>query len=178
MRRVLAVLGLLLAAVAGGAFLVLGPPAAADRYIVVDGDTLEMVPRHCFFSLFHLGCPAHRLRLYGVDAFESKQNCRTADGKLWACGAAATERLRQLVRSPDFGCHVDPEFRDRHAREFSVCTARGQDVGALLIKEGIAFAYGRGAQYLPLELEAKRERRGAWAGDFVRPQYFRQGARE
>jgi hypothetical protein len=29
---------------------------------------------------------------------------------------------------------------------------------------------------LPLENEAKAARRGAWAGHFVRPQYFRLGA--
>jgi endonuclease YncB( thermonuclease family) len=51
-------------------------------------------------------------------------------------------------------------------------------VGALLVSEGLAFAYGRGIQYLPLEAAAKKARRGAWAGTFVRPQYWRQGARD
>jgi endonuclease YncB( thermonuclease family) len=176
--RSAAVAALLLLIGAGAAILMLGMPAKADRYMVVDGDTLELVPHHCVFSALHLGCPVHRLRLYGVDAFESKQKCRDGEGRLWPCGVEATKRLRALVEGPNFRCTVDTEFRDRHAREFALCTAGGQDVGALLIQEGVAFAYGRGAQYLPLELEAKEKRRGAWAGGFVRPQYFRQGATE
>jgi len=164
----------LLAWVAGR--VVLGAPIHADRYVVIDGDTFELLPSHCVLARLGLGCPAQRLRLWGVDAFESTQTCRDALDVVWPCGAVATERLRQLVTRPDFACRVDPEFVDRHAREFSVCYAGDQDVGALLVSEGLAFAYGRGAQYLRLEAAAKQARRGAWAGRFVRPQYFRQGA--
>jgi endonuclease YncB( thermonuclease family) len=160
------------------AYIVLGPKSSADRYHVIDGDTFEMIPRHCFFSRLGLGCPAQRLRLNGVDAFERLQTCRDAQGAVWPCGAVATERLRQLVHRPDFSCDTDPEFLDRHAREFSFCTAGGQDVGAILVSEGLAFAYGRGVQYQPLEREARKARRGAWAGTFVRPQYFRAGAKD
>lgn len=160
------------------AYGVLGPRVAVDRYHVIDGDTFEMIPHHCFFSKFGLGCPAQRLRLWGVDAFESKQTCRDALNQVWPCGQVATDRLRELVHRPDFSCHADPEFVDRHAREFSFCVTGGRDVGAILVNEGLAFAYGRGVQYLPLEQAARRAHRGAWAGHFVRPQYFRQGARD
>lgn len=156
----------------------LGPTASADRYIVVDGDTLEVVPHRCWLSHLGLGCRAQRLRLYGVDAFESKQTCHTAKGVVWQCGAVATERLKELVAHPDFSCNVDTEFVDRHAREFCLCSTGGEDVGATLVSDGLAFAYGRGAQYLPLEARAKEAKRGAWSGTFVRPQYFRQGSRE
>ncbi|MGA3306294.1 MAG: thermonuclease family protein [Stellaceae bacterium] len=162
----------------GVAYAWLGPPIKADHYVVLEGDTLELVKAHCKQNILGLGCRPELLRLYGVDAFESAQTCRDAAGKVWPCGAVATERLKQLVSTTDFSCHVDPEFVDRHAREFSFCTADGRDVGALLVTEGLAFAYGRGGQYLPLEAEAKAARRGAWAGYFVRPQYFRQGATE
>ena len=180
-RRALIALLVLLGAIpvcGGGAYLMLGGKVAVDRYHVVDGDTFEKIPAHCFFSRFGLGCPAQRLRLWGVDAFESKQTCRDALNVTWACGAVATQRLRELVHRPDFSCHADPEFVDRHAREFSFCTTGGRDVGAILVNEGLAFAYGRGVQYLPLEQAARKARRGAWAGRFVRPQYFRQGARD
>jgi endonuclease YncB( thermonuclease family) len=169
---------LLLLVIAWAALLWLRPAADADRYAVVDGDTLALWPQHCLLSQVGVGCLSERLRLYGVDAFESTQTCRDAKGTLWRCGAVATERLRQLVRQPDFACHVDPEFVDRHAREFAACTAGGRDVGALLVSEGLAFAYGRGAQYLAVESEARARGRGAWAGSFVRPQFFRQGATE
>lgn len=152
------------------------PVGAADQYGVIDGDTLEWAPRQCALSALGIGCLGRRLRLYGVDAFESKQTCRDAAGQSWPCGAVATARLRTLVASADFACHVDHEFIDRHAREFAVCLAGGEDVGTILVREGLAFAYGRGSQYLATEAEAKRMHRGAWAGSFVRPQYFREGA--
>ena len=152
------------------------PAAAADRYSVIDGDTLELHPRQCFLSTLGIGCLGQRLRLYGVDAFEGRQFCRDEKGQAWPCGEVATARLRSLVANPAFRCHADREFIDRHAREFAVCTVEHEDVGAILVREGLAFAYGRGAQYLPAENEAKEQRRGAWAGSFVRPQYFREGA--
>src|SRR5262249_18956402 len=113
-----------------------------------------------------------------VDAFERTQTCRDAKGDRWYCGLVATTRVRELVAAPDFGCQVDTEFVDRHAREFAICTANGKDLGAILVSEGLAFAYGRRTRYVPIEAEAKAERRGAWAGTFVRPQYFRSGARD
>ena len=167
---------LLLAGALWGMGRWLRPPEHPDRYSVVDGDTLAWRPPHCLLSSLGIACFGQRFRLYGVDAFEGKQTCRDGEGKAWSCGAVATARLRELVDSPDFACRVDHEFIDRHAREFAVCTAQGEDVGAILVREGLAFAYGRGAPYLAYEAEAKRERRGAWAGSFVRPQYFREGA--
>ena len=89
----------------------------------------------------------------------------------------ATQRLQELVETPGFHCQVDKEFVDRHAREFAVCTAGDKDVGAILVSEGLAFAYGRRTRYITIETEAKADHRGAWAGKFVRPQYFRAGAR-
>jgi len=154
-----------------------GPAQGTDRYVVRDGDTLERTPRDCFLSRFGLSCLPQPLRLYGVDAFESAQTCRDAAGKTWPCGAVATRRLAALAARPGFACDVDREFIDKRAREFAVCTVEGKDVGGLLVAEGLAFYYGRGLRYLPIEAEARREKRGAWAGSFVRPQFWRQGAR-
>jgi endonuclease YncB( thermonuclease family) len=160
----------------GAGRAMLGKPSTVDRYVVVDGDTFALIPKSCIYVVVKLGCRAQQLRLEGADAFESKQTCRDARDVEWPCGQAATERLRQLVSRPDFTCRIDPEFTDRHAREFAVCYTDGRDVAAILVREGLAFAYGRDRQYLPLEIEAKEAGRGAWAGRFVRPQYFRQGA--
>lgn len=154
-----------------------GPSAGVDRYVVRDGDTLEWTPRDCLLSRIGLACLAQPLRLYGVDAFEARQTCRDARDNIWSCGAVATRRLADLVARPSFACNVDSEFIDKRAREFAVCAVDGRDVGALLVSEGLAFYYGRGLQYLPVEAEARREKRGAWAGSFVRPQFWRQGAR-
>jgi endonuclease YncB( thermonuclease family) len=176
-RTIVALLFVAMAVAWGLGRAILGNPSTVDRYHVIDGDTIAWEAKSCIYSVIDLGCPQQRLRLDGADAFESKQTCRDAMNVVWPCGKVATERLRQLVARPDFSCRVDPEFVDRHAREFSVCYSEGRDVGALLVREGLAFAYGRDEQYLPLENEARAARRGAWAGHFIRPQYFRLGAR-
>ncbi len=159
--------------------LALPAPVRADRYSVYDGDTLEVARGTCLLAHFRVSCPTQRLRLLGVDASERSQTCRDTNGGLLYCGAIATGRLKQLVAMPDFGCQVDEEFVDRHAREFAVCSAGGRDVGAILVSEGLAFAYGRRTRYVAIEEEAKKERRGAWGyGSFVRPQFWRSGARD
>jgi len=174
---ILGAVGLL--GITAAVLLVLPAPVRADRYKVYDGDTLEVVPATCLLAHFRLPCRTQRLRLLGVDAFERLQTCRDASGGLLYCGAIATGRLRQLVAMPGFGCQVDEEFVDRHAREFAVCFVRGQDVGAVLVSEGLAFAYGRRTRYVAIEEEAKSEKRGAWGyGSFVRPQFWRSGARD
>jgi len=176
-RTALGAVGLL--SVATMVMLALPAPVRADHYSVYDGDTMEVVRGTCLLAHFRLPCPAQRLRLLGVDAFERLQTCRDAKGGLIYCGAIATGRLKQLVAKPDFGCQVDEEFVDRHAREFAVCSADGKDVGATLVSEGLAFAYGRRTRYVAIEDEAKKDRRGAWGyGSFVRPQFWRAGARD
>ena len=175
-RMIVALAVLAVVATWGVGRAVLGKPSTVDRYIVIDGDTFLSWPKSCIFTKVNLGCTTQRLRLEGIDAFERRQTCHDALDVVWTCGQAATERLFQLVIRPDFHCRIDPEFIDRHAREFSVCFADGRDVGATLVREGLAFAYGRDTSYLPIENEAKAARRGAWAGTFVRPQYFREGA--
>jgi endonuclease YncB( thermonuclease family) len=182
-RRLIRPLGglalLILAAVAAWGVLCWAKPAPHGiQYSVLDGDTLARRPTNCWWHRLGIACISERLRLYGVDAFEAKQTCRDAAGTSWPCGEVATARMRELVAMPDFACHVDHDFIDRHAREFAICTARGVDVGATLVREGLAFSYGRGAQYVAAEAEAKAQHRGAWAGSFVRPQYFREGARD
>jgi len=171
----LAGIGLILALAAAAIWD--GPARGTDRYLVRDGDTLERTPRDCLLSRVGLSCLPQPLRLYGVDAFESTQTCRDPAAGIWPCGAVATRRLAELAARPSFACDVDREFIDKRARQFAVCTVDGKDVGGLLVSEGLAFYYGRGLQYLPIEAAARRERRGAWAGRFVRPQFWRQGAR-
>jgi len=163
--------------VAALVMLALPAPVRANRFEVYDGDTLEVVPGKCLLAHLRVRCPMQRLRLWGVDAFERLQTCGDGKGGIWYCGAIATNRLKQLVAMPGFNCQVDEEFVDRHAREFAVCFVGGKDVGATLVSEGLAFAYGRRTRYIAIEEEAKSEKRGAWAGTFVRPQFFRSGAK-
>ncbi|MGH6990076.1 MAG: thermonuclease family protein [Stellaceae bacterium] len=158
-----------------GAALWDGPARGVDTYRVRNGDTLLWTPRTCLLAKLGLACQPRRLRLFGVDAFEPNQTCERADGKVWPCGKAASRRLSELVAEPGFSCRFDPAERRHH--EFAQCRVKDRDVGALLVGEGLAFYYGRGLQYLPIEARARATKRGAWAGKFIRPQFWRQGAR-
>ena len=40
-----------------------------------------------------------RIRLFGIDAPEKRQQCTTAEGQQWDCGVEAREALKQLVES-------------------------------------------------------------------------------
>jgi endonuclease YncB( thermonuclease family) len=177
-RRVLSSLTALVVLAAAGAAIWDGPAKGVDMFAVYDGDTLDWTPRDCALSDIGLSCLTRPLRLFGVDAFEKSQTCHDAGGKVWACGAAATQRLKTLAIRPDFSCNFDNDRLDRNSRDFALCIADGQDVGATLVSEGLAFYYGRGLQYLPIEAAARRDKKGAWAGSFVRPQFWRQGARD
>lgn len=167
-----------LAVLYGVGLLWLGRPVAHDRYQATDDGAIEFVPAHCRFNKLGLGCPANFLRLYGIDMFQPAQTCRDAQGHEWPCGTAADDRLKALAATPDFSCDLDRNYFDNDGRQFASCIANGQDVGGTLVRDGLAFAYGRARRYLPFEAEARAQRRGAWAGQFVRPQYYRQGARD
>lgn len=68
---------------------------------------------------------------------------------------------------------------DRYGRTVARCTAGGRDVALTMVEKGLAVDYpqfSRGA-YADAERQAKRERRGMWAGTFVMPRDWRHGAR-
>ena len=176
--KIAAAAAVALVAVYGIGLMWLGRPVAHDRYRVTDDGAIEFKPARCGPNRIGLGCEAHFLRLYGIDMFEPAQTCRDAHGREWPCGVAAVKRLAALVATPDFSCRRSRGYFDNDGRPFARCVADGQDVGATLVRDGLAFAYGRALQYLPDEAEARAQRRGAWAGEFVRPQYYRQGARD
>ena len=146
---------LLLLALPAGAQVFSGPAR------VVDGDTLEIA--------------GVKVRLFGVDAPEARQECTTAEGRPWACGRVATERLRQMAVGKVQCQGVDT---DRYGRTVARCRVAGRDLAADLVAEGVAFAYARyGHDYVSLETQARRQRRGLWAGGAERPDVVRAAAR-
>ncbi len=141
-------------------FLLSAPMAATAGVLqgglrVIDGDT------------FVLG--GHRIRLQGVDAPETHESCVDARGRGWACGDWATEALRDMLRGRHLVCH---DLGERsYDRVVARCTLDGQDLGALLVEQGIARACPRFAErhahsrgYMALEEDAITRRAGMHAG--------------
>ena len=132
----------------------------ADRTTAIDGDTLRS--------------GNVEVRLYGVDAPELNQTCIGSDGKEWACGRAAHNRLRSLIGRYAVDC--EPRAHDKFNRVVAVCrTSKVTDLGEALVRDGLAVnleGRGQGA-YLDAELAAEAAKRGLWQGSFERPSDWR-----
>jgi endonuclease YncB( thermonuclease family) len=114
-----------------------------------------------------------RIRLFGVDAPEKKQQCNTIDGQQWDCGVKAQQALKQLVESvPQLSCDLIDV--DRYARLLMRCYAGKTDVAAALVRAGMALAYRQySALYVKDENSAKIARAGMWNGSFTKPWEWR-----
>ena len=87
---------------------------------VVDGDTLAF--------------NGERVRIHGINAVESKQQCEQ-DGQRWACGQAATQAMSRAVGGAPVQC--SGKERDAYGRLVAVCwNARGEDLGQRMVEEG------------------------------------------
>jgi endonuclease YncB( thermonuclease family) len=135
---------------------------------VIDGDTIVV--------------NGTRIRLFGIDAPESKQSCTTA-GKDYECGTASTNALVEKIGSAPVRCAV--KRKDMYGRSVAICRLdppkgakigeEGLDLNAWLVQEGWAVAYKRYSKaYVPLEAQAQEERKGIWSGNFEDPETWRK----
>ena len=142
-------------------------PANADTTIagrasVIDGDTLEI--------------RGERIRLHGIDAPEAGQRCTDTSGAVWRCGQRSALALSDKIGAAVVECHTSQ--RDRYGRHIAVCLANGEDLGAWLVREGLALAYRRySGDYMDEEAAAERTGAGMWGGSFVAPWEYRRGKR-
>ena len=115
-----------------------------------------------------------RIRLHGIDAPERQQQCTTPEGARWACGNAARDALKTLVASTAaLDCQMTDV--DRYGRLIMRCFAGDVDVGATLVRAGMALAYRRYADdYIADEEAARVARSGLWAGQFDAPWDWRR----
>lgn len=127
-----------------GLALLVAAPAAAQT--ITDGDTIKQ--------------GGMTYRLWGIDAPETKQDC--PDG--WPAGRMATTRLLELTAGRSIVCQE--RDKDRYGRTVAICKAGGEDVGAILVREGLAWAFVRYSQdYVEQEAKAKAERLGVHGHD-------------
>ncbi len=108
------------------------------------------------------------VRLYGIDAFELKQRCKTSGGYEYGCGYEARQALVKLLKDKELKC--ERKDVDAYGRMVAVCTADGVDVAKQLVKQGLALAYTRYSKdYVADERRARADKVGAWGGSFEAP---------
>jgi endonuclease YncB( thermonuclease family) len=125
---------------------------------VIDGDTFDVA--------------GTRIRLHAIDAPENDQMCETEQGTDWVCGGWITKVVKDRYTGAVAEC--DAVDTDRYGRTVARCTALGDDVGAWLVREGLAFAYVKyGADYAQIEAGAAQADRGLHAVRLQTPEQHR-----
>ena len=121
---------------------------------VVDGDTLRIA--------------GEQIRLHGIDAPELQQTC--SDG--WHAGDAARRALASLVA---MGVpHCERVTTDVYGRTVAICRVNGEDIGAAMVRRGLAWAYTAYSwRYWPEEWLAWYEGAGVHAHSCARASAWR-----
>ena len=129
---------------------------------VHDGDT---------FTIGH-----QRIRVFGIDAPELHQQCKTDANVCIPCGQVAREALSDLVKGKEVICRDRGKSYDRIVGE---CRVGKIEIGPWMLTHGQAVVYkqflrkaDRGA-YLSAEASAKRANAGLWAMSWVPPADWR-----
>jgi len=126
---------------------------------VTDGDSIKI--------------KGQRIRIFGIDAPETKQSCVDRIGQEWTCGAAATKFLTNLLLGKSVTC--DEKDIDRYGRIVAVCHVNGEDIGEFMVLSGLALAYRRySKKYVNVEDKARESERGIWQGMFLEPWEWRK----
>ena len=122
-------------------------PVLTGNVLVIDGDSLEM--------------GAVRIRLAAIDAPDLEQTCKDAKGETYRCGSLAASVLEEEIGGRAVTCF--PQDTDQYGRVIAACEVNGRDLGDVMVRRGMALAE-HSARYIEAEVEARRAKRGLWAG--------------
>ena len=148
-----------LTALAAAAAAVAAPDEVSGIPSITDGDSIRIGNL--------------RIRIHGIDAPERRQLCQSAQGEERHCGQASTHALAALVGQRTVRCLKRDV--DRYGRLVAQCFAGSTDLGAEQVRQGWAVAYRRYSRaYVAEEGQARRARRGIWAGEFQMPWDWRR----
>lgn len=152
--------------------------------LIIDGDTAHFQ---------RSGQEKVKVRFFGIDTPETKQQCMTTAGACYPCGLEATKHLTSMVSSEagsaagsrnDMVCHFVPG-KVSYGRKIGVCYHGAANLNVEMVRAGWAVTstpYLHEVQELkqPLldaEREARAAKRGIWQGAFVAPYKWRKGSR-
>mgnify|MGYP001203511881 CR=1 FL=1 len=132
----------------------------------IDGDSLELTGPDGARFVIHL---------FSLSAPELFQDCRDGDGP-WSCGREARRFLDELLTGRTLAC--TPCGRAPGGGLEALCRDGDLDIAAEVLRGGFATTHAYFSNGLhAAEVEARREGRGLWRGDWVRPDAWRQGVR-
>ena len=127
--------------------------------IITDGDTIKIINK--------------RIRLYGIDAPESKQLCKK-NFREYRCGIVSTEALSKKINKNQVRCRVQDRL-DRYKRYIGICFVEEINLNQWMVRNGYAVAYRRYSKdYIKDEDYAKKNKLGLWSGDFINPEKWRK----
>ncbi|PPT20834.1 thermonuclease family protein [Xanthomonas arboricola] len=134
----------------------------SGRATVTDGDTITVAQK--------------RIRLWGIDAPESAQQCTAKDGRAWPCGRRSAAALDSHLLDKTVRC--EPHDTDRYGRVVAECFVQGQSVNGWMVRSGWAVAYRQYATaFVADESMAQQQKRNIWSGSFQVPSDFRRAKR-
>jgi len=119
-----------------------------------DGDTIKIL----------LDGVTEKVRILGIDTPETVHPTKPVE----CFGKEASEKMRSLVSGELITLERKPsEDRDRYDRLLRYVRLNGEDIGAMMIREGFAYSYRkyphpRLDEYNALEQEAREGLRGLW----------------
>jgi len=138
------------------------PARAADisgQAHVIDGNTLRI--------------DNTRVTLYGIDALELKQTCKTRKGKTQLCGDLARQSLATLLDRRKIVC--ESKGRDSGGGLAAICFVGPLSVNEHMVADGWALADRQtGQDFVRAEAFAKDQREGMWRTKFIPPWEWRK----
>ena len=141
------------------------------------GEELKGRPQVLGGDIIEIG--GEQIRLFGIDAPELDQECRSSKGRTYGCGVLAARALIGIIGRDKVVCQG--EQRDRGGRLVAVCYVGAVgwlNINELMVADGWAMADPeQGADYARAEKAAKARNEGLWKGTFVPPWEWLKGKR-
>ena len=151
------------------AFAAVGQKIAGRVSHIMDGDTIRIGETH--------------VRLWGIDAPETRQQCRETDGKPYSCGIEAKSTLAKIISGRVVTCHQrgsNPQRGKLKARVVAQCfvDVDRSDLGRAMVISGYAFRSGHAQNlYADAQRFALKGEAGLWRGSFQEPWQWRKANR-